>query len=70
MIFLIVNTENHKEYHKEYYKEYDWEGEDHCNVDENEVKSESIKNKYLLVKRAHLESLLKSVWLVGALMLF
>ena len=32
------------------YEEYDWEGEDHSNVDEVEVKNESIKYKYLLIE--------------------
>ena len=46
-------------------EEYDWEGEDHCNVYEDEVESENIKNKYLLVEWAQLEFSLKKYLVCG-----
>ena len=47
------------------HEEYEWEGEDHCNVDEDEVENESIKNKYLLVEWSQWESLIKNCLVCG-----
>ena len=53
------------EWGESYHEQCDWEGEDHCNVDEDEVESENIKNKYLLVEWVQLESLLKKCLVCG-----
>ena len=47
------------------HEEHDWGEEDHCNIDDDEVESECIKNKYLLVEWAQLESLLKKSLVCG-----